>query len=291
LQLLAACTADGTNDSRCQSGQRCGAVVASGSGGTAIASGAGGFTSTALAGSTGWGANMMLPSVGGAAGTLANGGSMLPGSAGMLGVAGVGVQGSAGMQLGAAGRATGLAGTSGTAGRASGVAGMAGISGAAGMLAGSAGAAGGAAEFEAERVACVDYINMYRATRMLAPLVRGSAAQEACSDKGAKKDGDSMSPHSSSGDCYSLRLFAQNTCPGYPVGAGGITKSLKSCLDQMWAEGEPPQGAEACKQDLMGCYPKYGHWINMTDPAYKSVVCSFYKMSNGNYWMNQNFGS
>ncbi|MEY4575535.1 MAG: hypothetical protein RL701_238 [Pseudomonadota bacterium] len=37
-------------------------------------------------------------------------------------------------------------------------------------------------------------------------------------------------------------------------------------------------------------FPKYGHWIHMTDPAYKSVVCSFYKMPNGNYWMNQNFG-
>jgi hypothetical protein len=112
-----------------------------------------------------------------------------------------------------------------------------------------------------------------------------------CSDMGAKKDGDSGKAHGSAADCSKLGLGGQNSCPGYPVRAGStLTATLKSCLDQMWAEGEPPQGVQACINDTSGCFQKYGHWINMTMTSYGTVACAFYKMSNGSYWMNQNFG-
>lgn len=169
-----------------------------------------------------------------------------------------------------------------------------GLAGAPAPMMQPAGAAGMAApagmgEFEAERQACVDTINMYRATLMLAPLKRGTPEQETCSDAGAKKDGDANAAHSSAGSCRGLG--GQNTCPGYPVSAGStLTKTLQSCLQQMWAEGEPPVGTQACIQDSTGCFQKYGHWINMSMANYGTVACGFYKMTNGRYWMNQNFG-
>jgi len=148
--------------------------------------------------------------------------------------------------------------------------------------------AGGEDEFEAERIACVDTINMYRATLSLPPLMRASRELEACSDMGAKKDGDANAAHSSAGDCRPLG--AQNTCPGYPARNGDVTAALNGCLMQMWAEGEPAQGVEACIMDRSGCFQMHGHWINMQSATSKQVACGFYKMANGRYWMNQNFG-
>lgn len=157
---------------------------------------------------------------------------------------------------------------------------------------GMAGAAApGTDAFAAERVACVEHINMYRATLMLPPFKRATPEQEACSDMGAKKDGDSMQPHGSARDCQRLGLGAQNTCPGWPVRGGGtVTTALKGCLDAMWDEGEPAVGTAACIQDTSGCFQDHGHWINMSSASSMTVACGFYKMSNGAYWMNQNFG-
>lgn len=155
--------------------------------------------------------------------------------------------------------------------------------------AGAAGSGESGGDFEAERIACVETINMYRATLSLPPLMRASRELEACSDMGAKKDADANAPHSSAGDCRPLG--AQNTCPGYPVRNGGsVTASLNQCLAQMWAEGEPPNGVDACIMDRSGCFQMHGHWINMQSATSKQVACGFYKMPNGRYWMNQNFG-
>jgi len=197
-----------------------------------------------------------------------------------------------------AGRAMGSAGRSGGAGRASlpvagapgtGAAGTAAPVGSAGTSAAAGGGAVGTGEFEAERQACVDTINMYRAMLNLMPLKRGTPEQEACSDMGAKKDGDSNMAHSSAGSCRGLG--AQNTCPGYPVRNGStLTATLNGCLAQMWAEGEPAEGVQACIQDRTGCFQAHGHWINMSQSTYGTVACGFYKMANGRYWMNQNFG-
>jgi hypothetical protein len=175
----------------------------------------------------------------------------------------------------------GAAGTPGPA-----AAGSDATTGSAGAPAAGSGATGD--EFEAERIACVETINMYRATLSLPPLARASRELEACSDMGAKKDGDANAPHSSAGDCRPLG--AQNTCPGYPARNGDVTASLNQCLMQMWAEGEPPNGVDACIMDRSGCFQMHGHWINMQSATSKQVACGFYKMANGRYWMNQNFG-
>jgi hypothetical protein len=150
--------------------------------------------------------------------------------------------------------------------------------------------AGGPADpmLEMLRQVCVDTINMYRATKMLAPLAR-KTDQETCSDNGAKKDGDSMMGHSSAFGCTGS--YAQNSCPGYPVGGfGGATLSdtFKTCLMQMWNEGEPPVSRSQCQMDAAGCFEQHGHYLNMTG-TFKAVSCGFYHMSNGNWWMNQDF--
>lgn len=129
---------------------------------------------------------------------------------------------------------------------------------------------------------------MYRATLMLPPLKRATPEQEKCSDDGAKMDGDSGQAHGSAGMCRGLG--SQNTCPGWPA-RPTLVDSMKMCLDQMWAEGEPPVPVNDCIRDYQGCFLKHGHYINMKDTSSTTVACGFYKMSDGkSYWMNQNFG-
>jgi hypothetical protein len=149
-------------------------------------------------------------------------------------------------------------------------------------------AAGGDPMVEMARQVCVDTINMYRATKMLAPLMR-LTAQETCSDAGAKTDGDSGTAHGSAFSCKGS--YGQNTCPGYPVGgfAGAtLSDALKTCLQSMWAEGEPPVSRAQCQMDTSGCFEMHGHYLNMTE-NFKGVSCGFYKMKNGSWWMNQDF--
>jgi hypothetical protein len=153
-------------------------------------------------------------------------------------------------------------------------------------------------QFAELRQVCVDTINMYRATLNppQPPLARANAEQEACSDRGAQYDGERREGHASAkaGLCASVGLpGTQNTCPGHPVGAGtgtaGIASALKRCLASMWAEGEPPNGVDACKADRTGCFPMYGHWINMSEPKGRTVSCGFFNMGNNTFWMNQDF--
>jgi len=141
------------------------------------------------------------------------------------------------------------------------------------------------------RKVCVDTINEHRATLKLAPLGRATRTQETCSDQGAKKDGDSNSAHSSGGDCSGLG--AQNTCPAWKFGPGTgnatLEAALKRCLQQMSDEGMPPVSVKACIADK-ACFPKYGHWINMTSTNSRVASCGFYDMGKNTYWMNQDFG-
>ena len=142
---------------------------------------------------------------------------------------------------------------------------------------------------------CVDEINMYRATLKLAPLTRATPEQEACSDKGAKYDGDLGIAHASTSMRSTIcgpvgqELGSQDACPGYGAWAGPTVQArLKTCLKQMWDEGEPPGGVSACFS-APGCYEKYGHWINMTS-ANGAASCGFYKMKDGeSWWMSQDF--
>jgi hypothetical protein len=150
----------------------------------------------------------------------------------------------------------------------------------------------GGSSLDAVRQACVDNINMHRATLGLTALTRATGT-EACSDRGAMQDATTNMAHSSAGMCPGTG--GQDTCPYLPVGgATGATllSSLTQCLDQMWAEGPPPTGTTVmqCIQDYTGCFLKHGHWINMSAPGYTNVSCGFYLMSNGAYWGNQDFG-
>ena len=156
-----------------------------------------------------------------------------------------------------------------------------------------AGVGSGDADLEALRQHCVDEINRYRATLGLASLARASD-REACSDHGARLDGESMRAHGSAtaggrqgkdGYCPSS---AQNTCPGWSVGGRSgnptVSAALRGCLKMMWDEGPPPAGS--CTG---ACYQAHGHYLNMSAPGAKRVACGFYKMKSGSYWMNQNF--
>jgi hypothetical protein len=161
------------------------------------------------------------------------------------------------------------------------------------------------AELAMLRQVCVDEINMYRATLMIAPIQRASPAQELCSDQGAKKDGESKMAHSSSGrgnPCVVAGarpafpgFSSQNTCPDWPVGRGATTTiaaALKGCLKAMWNEGEPPEGIEKCIADYRAgntkCFLAHGHYINMKGNA-RGVSCGFFKTGANTYWMNQDF--
>jgi hypothetical protein len=155
-----------------------------------------------------------------------------------------------------------------------------------------------AADLDRLRTVCVDEINMYRATLSLTPLTRPAAQYELCSDEGAKQDGDSKVPHGWANAGYKcstpVRGFSgQNTCPGWPAAnATAIASSLKKCLQQMWAEGEPPEGEAKCKSDYFAgkteCFLAHGHYLNMKN-MFKSVSCGFYDMGKSTYWMNQDF--
>ena len=199
---------------------------------------------------------------------------------------------------------TGVAGTGPGAGGAPPMMGSGGVgagSGGDSAMSGTGGGNGGmptgTAEVEALRQVCVDTINMYRATvnvmPVLAPLARGTPDDETCSDNGAKIDGDSGQAHKSAGMCTGYG--GQDACPGWPVGTRGyatLEAALKDCLQQMWDEGEPPNGRAACTMDISGCFQKHGHYLNMSDPGYIGVVCGFYLMNDGvSWWMNQDFKS
>jgi hypothetical protein len=252
-------------------------------------------------------------------------GGMTGGTGGMIaGTGGVGAVGG----IGGAGGASGLGGTGGASGMTGGTGGvmagtggmtggMGGMTGGMGAMGGTGGTGGGSGtgggmsvsgipdqELEMLRQVCVDEINMYRATLSLPPMDRATPQHELCSDRGAKKDGDSGDAHSSAGrgnpcaaagEPFNPRFGSQNTCPGYPVGGFGsptIADALKGCLEQMWDEGEPPGGEEACIEAYFNgdtaCFLAHGHYINMKGSS-EGVSCGFYKMENGRYWMNQDF--
>jgi hypothetical protein len=227
-----------------------------------------------------------------------------PGTGGMTGSGGAtgeaGMAGTGGMMMSGAGGMTPPAGSGGEPAM-TGTGGMTAGSGGAPAMTGSGGAGGGmptgTAEVEALRQVCVDTINMYRSTvnvmPALMPLARGTPADETCSDDGAKIDGDSGQAHKSAGMC--MGYGGQDACPGWPVGGRGyatLEAALLDCLKKMWDEGEPPVSRSECQKDYQGCFLKYGHYLNMSDPNYTGVVCGFYLMEDGmSWWMNQDFKS
>ncbi|HVW30271.1 MAG TPA: hypothetical protein VHC69_33165 [Polyangiaceae bacterium] len=245
------------------------------SGCTATVSGAGGAPAVGAAGTT-------AASTGGGPVISSNGGTSSTSSGGIPGSAGSGSGGTFG-----SGGTTGGGGTLGGGGIST-----AGSGGAAGSTS-NGGSSGVLGDVDMLRQTCVDTINMYRATKMLAPLTRASASVEACSDMGAQSDGTTMVAHGSAGKCPGMS--AQDTCPGWPPQQyGGAAGALKACLQSMWNEGEPPEGRDMCLQEYfsgnIACFEKYGHYLNMSDPSNTVVSCGFFVMSSGALWMNQDLG-
>lgn len=198
---------------------------------------------------------------------------------------GGGVQtGGGGAPAGAGGQGTGAVlatgGESGTGGQGSG--GEQGVGGQ-----GTGGVDDPSDPHAALRAACLTHINMHRASIGLDPLVRGTAEQEACADEGARYDSENGA-HQSAGNCSGLG--AQNTCPGWPAPGGDVAGALTGCLDQMWAEGEPPVPVPDCIDDYVDCFLVHGHYINMSAPSSRVVACGFYQQPDGSWWMNQDFG-
>lgn len=267
------------------------------------------LTTACSASGTGFEPCACFPNAAGQAGGQALGTSGATGSAGKIALG----NGGAGPVVGAAGRGgvggtTGpaLAGSSGGAGMSAGAGGRSGIGGMSGGGAGGAGTGGaaGSSDIDMLRQACVDTINMYRATLTgLNPLKRANAAQEACSDTGATYDGTNNAAHGyakmpANTTCRGTTgLGAEDSCPGWGVGprTGNATlaDALKGCLMSMWSEGPPPAGTTLaqCKMDQAqgGCFLTHGHYINMSDSGSGTVACSFFQMANGNWWMNQDF--
>ena len=139
---------------------------------------------------------------------------------------------------------------------------------------GSGSSSGGSTDpLTAARQQCVQTINDYRATVKSAPLAENTA-EESCVDGQAKADAIANTPHSAFGNCQE---FAQDECPGWPGPPASIMGYMsQSCLDQMWAEGPPPQGQD-------------NHWLNMENPQYTKVACGFYQDSAGTWWATQDF--
>ncbi len=236
-----------------------------GSGGGPIGGGSGGMGGTSGIGTTTGGFTGGITVTGGSSGTgsssggASNGGSSTSGSGGTL-------------------QSGGTTGSGGTTSSSSGGSGTDPVLG----------------DVNALRQACVDTINMYRATLNLTPLTRASATIETCSDMGADQDATAGVAHGSAGKCPGMG--AQDTCPGWPPGQyGGAEGALKQCLSQMWAEGLPSEGRDQCLQEYFAgntaCFEAHGHYLNMSDPGNTVVSCGFYVMPNGDVWMNQDFGN
>jgi hypothetical protein len=149
---------------------------------------------------------------------------------------------------------------------------------------------------------CVNRINQFRTQCACLPPLQRWTAGEACADMEAQYDSQQMSAHagfiqtqtacsqqgSMWASCCSTGSFpqplanAQDECPNYPSSAVVIS----TCLQQMWNEGPPPNGVQACISDN-ACFQMHGHFINMTSTQSTKVACGF-SMS-GMLWSTQNF--
>ncbi len=127
--------------------------------------------------------------------------------------------------------------------------------------------------YAAERQACVDQINEYRASVGLPPYARWKEG-EPCADKEAKSDSETGIAHGAFRSCTDAaeQESAQNECPGWP----SVESTVTGCLEMMWNEGPGP-------------WEGHGHYINMTSTSYSKVACGFYVTPSGQVWAVQNF--
>jgi hypothetical protein len=124
-------------------------------------------------------------------------------------------------------------------------------------------------KYAADRQACVDRINGFRATLNLPSLKRWTA-EETCTDGQAKSDSESGKAHGAFGDCME---HAQDECPGW----GSVKDTIQNCLQDMWNEGP---GTD---------FSQHGHFLNMSSTSSTQVSCGFYETPDGKVWAVQNF--
>lgn len=141
--------------------------------------------------------------------------------------------------------------------------------------------------FDALRSVCVAHTNELRASLGIAPVEPADLGE--CSDAGARLDAESGKTHASAGDC--VGMGPQNSCPAWDISFfASDEEALMACLDMMWAEGEPPVSRIECADDYLGCFSKHGHYLNMSNPGNTRMSCGFFRMPDGELWMNQDFG-
>ena len=121
---------------------------------------------------------------------------------------------------------------------------------------------------------CVDAINGYRSTLSLAALKDWSDSLD-CFDRQAALDDAGNVAHSNFGMCGEM---AQNTCPDWTTDTtlAAESKTLKSCILQMWNEGP---GTD---------YSAHGHYINMTNKSYTKVGCGLHLQGTA-AWIDMDF--
>jgi hypothetical protein len=151
--------------------------------------------------------------------------------------------------------------------------------------------------FGAARTACVNEINMLRATQSLpAYTLVNTASVDTCVDEQATYDEMENSPH----DAWINNVYpscngnAQDECEGYGTDPAGIV----ACLDAMWNEKNYPNclGCVGCTAfggacpdcDFSGTMGhECGHYVNMSAVYFSQVWCGF--AASPGTWATQNF--
>jgi hypothetical protein len=125
---------------------------------------------------------------------------------------------------------------------------------------------------------CVNRINQFRRECQCLPPLQRWTDGEACADRQAMIDHQTMTAHNGfrMGVCSSGG--GQNECPGW-LGWGSVESTISGCLQQMWDEGPG---------DFYGP-PPHGHYINMSSTRFSRVACGYFISGGGATTAVQNF--
>lgn len=112
---------------------------------------------------------------------------------------------------------------------------------------------------------CVNRINQFRRECQCLPPLQRWTDGEACADRQAMIDQQTMMAHNGFRMGVCAGGGGQNECPGW-LGWRDVPSTISACLQQMWDEGPG---------DFYGP-PPHGHYINMSSTRFSRVACGFY---------------
>lgn len=112
---------------------------------------------------------------------------------------------------------------------------------------------------------CVNRINQFRRECQCLPPLQRWTDGEACADRQAMIDQQTMTAHNGFRMGVCAGGGGQNECPGWS-GWRDVPSTISNCLQQMWDEGPG---------DFYGP-PPHGHYINMSSTRFSRVACGFY---------------